>query len=225
MVAQCVQPICKQVSIEILPSGRLGYPVSINRSGRPVFVDSKGVRMCMHGEKVTTIRMWKKAEQADPGFERGSECTCCNVDGLMTARAAAACEPPAAFDPTCDNLYGLLGALDAPEKEIDSRPQRLALKTAGAELWIQPSGMVVCEHGNSRKILSKLCEQRKLCSPAESPPVHFRSKRVARCDCIMKVPRRHGSIFGDAFRAKTKRARARAAAGVPQGTSSKLAIE
>jgi len=218
--------MCQQVSI--LPSGRLGYPTSINRSGRPVFVDSKGVRMCMHGEKVATIRNWMAAEHADPGFERGSECTCCNVDGLMTARPAVACDPPAAYGRKCDNLYGLLGALGASEKEINSRPQRLALKTAGTELWVQPSGMIVCEHGNSRKILSKLCKQRqreRRSPEASMPPAHFRAKRVTRCGCIMKVPRRQGSVFGDAFRARQGRALARPATTVPQDTSSELAIE
>ena len=221
MAAQHVQPMCQQVSI--LSSGRLGYPVSTNRSGRPVFVDTKGVRMCIHGEKVSTIRKWMTAEQADPCFKRWSQCTCRNVDGLMSARPVVACNPPEAYGSKCDNLYGLLGALGAPEEEINSRPQRFALKTAGAELWVQPSGMVVCEHGNSRKIMDKL--QRQRCSTEESlPPAHLRAKRVVRCGCIMKIPRRHGSVFGDAFRAK--RARALAAKGVSQDTSSdELAIE
>ena len=192
--------------VSILPSGRLGYPVSINRSDRPVFVDPNGARMCMHGEKAHTIRTWTAAERAhEPGFTRTSACTCCNADGLLSARPAAPCDVPA----TNNGLYGLLGALGAPEKEIDSRPQRLALKTADAELWVQPSDMVVCEHGNSRKILNKLREQREGCSP-QDPPIHFRSKRVVRCECVIRVPRRHGSVFGDALNVKGRRVRARA---------------
>ena len=202
MPTQCLLSGSQQVSI--LSSGRLGYPASINRSDKPVFIDTRGARMCMHGEKGALIRTWMAAEKDDPGFDRGSPCTCRNVDGLMSGGPTAACDPPKAYGPKSENLYDLLGVLGAPEKESGSRPQRLALETTGSELWVQPSGQVVCEHGNSRKILDKLQRQRASMADEQSP-AHFRSSGMTRCGCIMKVPRRRGSVFGDASRARRVR--------------------
>jgi hypothetical protein len=82
-------------------------------------------------------------------------------------------------------LYKLLTAMGNEEKMVNTRPQRIALKTPTCELWIQPSGTIVCPHGNSRKVLGRMRKE----------ATRFRSNGVVKCNCMMNIPRRVGSVF------------------------------
>ena len=140
----------------LLSSGRLGREVGVNRSDRPVFIDSEGHICCEHGERAPTIQAWLNAERAKDGGSRPSVCDCQNLDGLLTSYSVEESEWPKL---TC-SVYKQLGALGAQETNFNTRPQRFALTTReGVELWVQPSGMLVCKHGNSKKTTGEIEEQ------------------------------------------------------------------
>ena len=170
---------------ELLLSGRLGRQVTVNRSDNAVFIDSEGQLCCKHGERAPTIQAWLNAERVaseDNGFTRPSSCDCQNVDGLLTSYNIEETEWPKMG---C-SLYKCLGALGASEIK-HARPQRFAIKThESSEIWVQPSGTLVCKHGNSKKMLNKLLANRD---------TKFRSSRVTKCYCSLRVPRRVGSVF------------------------------
>ena len=169
--------------IELLDSGRLARKVATNRSDHPVYVDSEGHTCCLHGERAQSIQCWLLFERKDPAFKRPSCCDCQNVDGLWTTYQSAKDLP---WPESSESLFTMLGHFGAPEITNNTRPQRKALTThAGIELWIQPSGTLVCKHGNTRKMLSKM----------KSDAANFRSSRVVKCDCTLSIPRRIGSIF------------------------------
>jgi hypothetical protein len=79
--------------------------------------------------------------------------------------------------------------------------ERRALRMGDTELWIQPSGSIVCRHGNSRKVIKRM-------SKADDT-VRFKGTGVIKCACSLSVPRRVGSVL---VSAKAKRARAASAA-------------
>ena len=168
--------------VRLLASGRLGQQVSVNRSDRPVFIDPDAQLCCEHGERAMTIQSWLTLERSNPDFKRPSVCDCQNIDGLLTSYPEAqVCLPSAE-----ESLYKVLGEIGSEETRPSSRPQRLALRmSSGAEVWVQPSGTLVCRHGNSRKILARMNQGEK----------RFRSKGVVKCNCVLTVPRRVGSVF------------------------------
>jgi hypothetical protein len=168
----------------LLASGRLGRQVSVNRSDRPVYVDREGLPCCAHGERATTIQSWLKHERLEPAFARPSDCDCQNIDGLMTAYNVGGDDFP---DTGGASLYRLLCAVGAEATTPGSRPQRLALRMGTNELWVQPSGTVVCQHGNSRKVLAKM----RKCDDA----ARFRGAKVIQCSCALRTPRRLGSVL------------------------------
>ena len=85
-------------------------------------------------------------------------------------------------------FLGLLGLLGAEEANVNTRPQRYALAThTGVEIWVQPTGSLVCKHGNTKKILTKVA--------TKDDSSKFRSSRITKCDCALNIPRRVGSIF------------------------------
>lgn len=169
--------------ITLLGSGRLARKVATNRSDQSVFIDSEGQTCCSHGERAPSIQAWIAAERKDATFKRPSLCTCQNVDGLLTTYAAAKAPWPSSGA----SLFKLLGVLGAKELSNNTRPQRLALTThTGCEVWIQPTGTLVCKHGNTRKLLHKM---------KRSTATHFRSSRVVVCNCTLSVPRRNGTVF------------------------------
>ena len=170
-------------SLRLTPAGRLGVQVAQNKSDQPVLVCAEGKAMCVHGERAASIQAWLNAERADPNYNRPSVCTCKNLDGLLTDyRGVTPPVPPVDLK----SLYKLLGTLDAAECVNNSRPQRLAIKTATSELWIQPAGTVVCKHGNTRKVISKM---------AKTDGARHRRSSVTKCACCLSVPRRVGSVF------------------------------
>tara|TARA_B110001452_G_scaffold86424_1_gene70600 strand:+ start:437 stop:1027 length:591 start_codon:yes stop_codon:yes gene_type:complete len=176
----------------LLASGRLGRKVGINRSDRPVFIDSEGHICCEHGERAPTIQAWINLERAkDEGdvTNRPSVCDCQNLDGLLTRYDIDEAQWPKL---TCP-LFKQLGSLGAAEAKFNTRPQRFALTThEGVELWVQPSGMLVCKHGNSKKTLNKLLQN-------TNDKAKFRSSRIVKCGCSsLAVPRRVGSVFAAA---------------------------
>lgn len=175
----------------LLASGRLGREVGINRSDRPVFIDSEGHICCEHGERAPTIQAWINAERErakDEGdaTNRPSVCNCQNLDGLLSSYGIDEAQWPKL---TCP-LFKQLGSLGAAEAKFNTRPQRFALTThEGVELWVQPSGMLVCKHGNSKKTLLKLQD-------TNNTRPKFRSSRIVKCGCTsLAVPRRVGSVF------------------------------
>ena len=170
----------------LLESGRLARRVGTNRSGRDVFVDVGGHAVCEHGERAATIEAWMKREKADAAFVRPSACTCGNVDGLRTKYDVAAADLPA--QPTSAALFALLGELGCEEAlGAQARPQRLAYrsKARGGEVWVQPSGALVCPHGNSRRVLATIRKRDKA----------HRSHSVVQCDCKLAMPDREGSLL------------------------------
>ena len=171
-------PVC------LLPSGRIARQVSINRSNEPVFIDKDGVTCCRHGERGATIQAWLNTERADPEFSRPSTCDCGNLDGLLTAYDITTVDLPVLEKD--ETLFKLLGTMGADELKVNSRPQRLALKTDKCELWIQPTGTIVCKHGNSRKVIARM---------AKAEATRFRSSRIVKCNCYLSVPRRVGSVL------------------------------
>ena len=167
--------------VAFLPSGRLGRQIAVNRSDKPVFVDASGHACCVHGERAPSIQAWINQEKSDANFRRPSVCDCKNVDGLLTTYNVAESDWPK----TEGSLYKLLGTMESEEKTMNTRPQRLALKTPTCELWIQPAGTIVCAHGNSRKVLSRM----------HKDATRFKSAGVVKCACKMQVPRSVGSVF------------------------------
>ena len=170
----------------LLASGRIGREVGINRSDRPVFVDSDGQICCEHGERAATIQSWINAERETPdtAVSRPSVCDCANLDGLLTTYDV----PNENLPVHSGSLFKLCGSLGTAEITANTRPQRFVLTThEGHELWVQPSGTIVCKHGNSRKTLNKL----NTCKTAR-----FRSSSIVKCDCrSLRIPRRVGSVF------------------------------
>jgi hypothetical protein len=171
-------------STVLLPSGRVGRQVAINRSDKPVFIDNEGKLVCNHGERAPSIMCWLASERTDPTFVRPSVCDCGNIDGLMTEyqiKESDRPKPPSAEQP----LYKFLGTVGAEETIMNTRPQRKALVTRHGEIWVQPAGTLVCKHGNTRKTLAKIANG-NLC---------FKRKPCMLCKCSLKIPRRVGSIF------------------------------
>ena len=171
---------------KLLQSGRLGRQVTMNRSDNAVFIDSDGHLCCKHGERAPAIQAWLNAERAAKEgtiFSRPSCCDCQNVDGLLTSYEIEKTEWPKMG---C-SLYKCLGVLGAQEIN-HTRPQRLAITThENSEIWVQPSGTLVCKHGNSKKILKKLASNRD---------TKFRSSCVFKCSCPpLSINRRVGSVF------------------------------
>ena len=170
---------------KLLESGRMGRQVALNRSDKPVFVDNQGKLTCHHGERAICIQEWLAKERADESFVRPSVCDCQNIDGLLTDYKLAdtdKCVCPASMR----DFYQLLGALDAEQKVLNTRPQRKALTTPEGELWMQPSGTLVCTHGNTRKMLSRF---------AAGHAPSFKRKSLTPCKCTLRIPRRRGSVF------------------------------
>ena len=182
-----VTPLPTPVSlgpVQLLASGRIARQVSINRSNEPVFIDKDGVTCCRHGERPATIQAWLNAERADPAFTRTSPCDCGNLDGLLTEYDLTAADLPVLGKG--ETLFELLGKMNADECKVNSRPQRLALKTSASELWIQPKGTIVCKHGNSRKVIARM---------VKGDATRFRSSGVVKCSCCLSIPRRVGSVL------------------------------
>ena len=178
--------------LEILPSGRLCRRVTSNRSGKPVYIDGEKKLVCVHGERGYTIQGWLTREAKGEAREKvrfSSPCNCENVLGLMSEYDVAEADVPqqTAFD----GVFALLGAIGAEERIIRTIPQRLAFSPGNgvADIWVQPNGKQVCEHGNSRVILAKM----------QKSPSGAKYKGPSRvvCNCKWKVPRREGSIFGE----------------------------
>ena len=172
-------------SEQLLDSGRTGRQVAVNRSDKPVFLDSQGKLVCHHGERAASIQEWMAKERMGPSYERPSVCDCGNIDGLL--RKYDINQGDRVMSPLQGNLYKLLGNLGAEQKVINTRPQRKAIATSDGEVWVQPTGTLVCTHGNTRKALAKIAAGRG---------VSFKRKLSVTCNCVLKVPRRTGSIFG-----------------------------
>ena len=115
---------------------------------------------------------------------RPSVCDCTNLDGLLTTYDV----PNEILPVHGGSLFKLCGSLGTAEIKATTRPQRFVLTThAGHELWVQPSGTIVCRHGNSQKTLNKL----NTCKTAR-----FRSSNIVKCSCrSLSIPRRVGSVF------------------------------
>jgi hypothetical protein len=179
--------------VVFLPSGRLGRQISVNRSDRPVFIDCDGKSCCSHGERAPSVLAWLSQEKLNPHFQRPSVCDCGNVDGLMTTYDIKESDRPTLEG----SLFKFLGTMGSEEKVMNTRPQRLALKTPSCELWVQPVGTIVCEHGNSRKVLNRMIND----------AARFKRKGVVKCNCKMQLPRRIGSVFcgGKASECRTTR--------------------
>ena len=170
-------------ALQLMASGRLGVPVATSKSDQPVLIDTSGHIMCMHGERAPSIQAWLNAERADASFQRPSVCTCQNLDGLLTdyKHATAPALPSENI-----SLFKLLGTLQAQEVVNNGRPQRLAIETPSSQIWIQPTGTIVCRHGNTRKVLCKI---------AKDGQARHRRNGVTKCDCSISIPRRVGSVF------------------------------
>ena len=128
----------------LLASGRIGREVGVNRSDRPVFVDSDGHICCEHGERAATIQSWINAERETPdtAVSRPSVCDCANLDGLLTTYDV----PNENLPVHGGSLFKLCGSLGTAEITANTRPQRFVLTThEGHELWVQPSGTIVCK--------------------------------------------------------------------------------
>jgi hypothetical protein len=170
--------------VQLLASGRIARQVSINRSNEPVFIDKDGVTCCRHGERPATIQAWLNSERVDPKFARPSTCDCGNLDGLLTDYDLTAADLPTLSKD--ETLFELLGKMNADECKVNTRPQRLALRTGTSELWIQPKGTIVCKHGNSRKVIVRMMK---------GDAKRFRSSAVVKCACCLSIPRRVGSVL------------------------------
>ena len=142
----------------LLASGRIGREVAVNRSDRPVFVDSDGHICCEHGERAATIQSWINAERETPDTAvcRPSVCDCANLDGLLTTYDV----PNENLPVHGGSLFKLCGSLGTAEITANTRPQRFVLTThEGHELWVQPSGMIVSGTDRRFPALCKKCRQ------------------------------------------------------------------
>jgi len=203
---------------QLLESGRLGRQVAMNRSDKPVFVDTQGKLCCRHGERAATIQEWIAKERLDPSFLRPTRCDCANVDGLLTdyrlqKAAFRPVEAPLPRAARLAKLYKLLGTMGAEEKVVNTRPQRKALTSAEGDVWVQPAGTLVCVHGNTVKPLAKIAKMAKITVEADQHRTSsFKRKAVVFCACLLKVPRRRGSVFAVASKAPPEWEAAAAAA-------------
>ena len=167
----------------VLASGRLCRQVAVNRSDKPVYVDAQGKLTCHHGERSPSIMYWIAKERSDPNYKRPSVCDCANVDGLLTDYSY---DPPAPHPNPQVPLYQLLRELGAEEKVIHSRPQRKVLGSGDSETWVQPSGTIVCAHGNTRHTVERM---------KADPSMRFKRKSIQKCCCTILIPKRIGSVF------------------------------
>jgi hypothetical protein len=167
----------------VLASGRLCRQIATNRSDNPVYVDAQGKLTCHHGERSPSIMYWNAKERAEPGYKRPSVCDCANVDGLLTDYTY---ESPSPSPDPATPLYKLLHVLGAEEKTIRSRPQRKVLGSGESEIWVQPSGTIVCAHGNTRKMVERM---------KADPSTRFKCKSIQKCHCTVQFPKRIGSVL------------------------------
>ena len=116
---------------------------------------------------------------------RPSACDCGNIDGLLSVYTY---DTESLHEPALEDLslYKLLERLGAEQRTVNTRPQCKAITTKTGEVWVQPAGTLVCKHGNTRKVISKLTAG-GTCS--------FKRKSLVKCDCALHIPRRTGSIF------------------------------
>ena len=180
--------VCTEMGkTELLASGRLGRQIAVNRSNRPVYIDSQGKNVCMHGERAGTIQGFLQAERDGQKDRRyPSICNCENVDGLLSNTSPDLMNDGAgATESSPKSLFELLVVLGAEEKAAYGRPQRKALGEGDNEVWVQPAGTLVCQHGNTRKTLLKIKQGSST----------FKRKSTVRCSCTIAVPRRVGSVF------------------------------
>lgn len=176
--------VLEKDGLALLPSGRIGRRLLVNKSNRPVYVDSHGKRVCMHGERAGTIMGFIQAERGGKEDVRApSTCDCLNTDGLLSTPASSEL---GSVPETRGSVFELLVRLDAVEKVVNGRPQRKAVGEGDQEIWIQPAGTLVCSHGNTRKRLIKM---------KQGSGAVFKCKSMVRCGCTIAPLRRNGSVF------------------------------
>lgn len=173
------------MSLRLTPAGRIGLPVALSKSNRDVLVCTKSKTMCVHGERPASLLAWMASERADPTFKRPSVCDCQNLDGLLTDYKGSC---PFVPDVRMTTLYKALGEIGTEEIVVCGRPQRLAIDASpsSGQIWIQPAGTVVCQHGNTRKMIAAM---------ANPETARRRKNDVTVCDCKLVIPRRQGSVF------------------------------
>ena len=144
------------------------------------------ISTCITLHTHTGITAWQAAERKDPAFVRPSACDCGNIDGLMSVYTY---DTDSLHEPALEqlSLYKLLERLGAEQRIINTRPQCKAITTKTSEVWVQPAGTLVCKHGNTRKVITKL-------TTGEAGSFKRKSSLV-KCDCTLNIPRRTGSIF------------------------------
>ena len=185
----------------VLSSGRLGRLIAHNASDEAIFIGEDGRPLCRHGEKASSILNWASRERSEDAkwadFERDSVCDCSGILGLLTNYIDG--ETPEynvskddlpKFNGKRSSLYEFLGGAAAEECRVRNVPQRFVSKipVSGHGIWMQPSGMLVCKHGNSAKVLRKMNPP----NPATAQVKPYTCDRRDRCTCRLDIPRRCG---------------------------------
>lgn len=171
--------------LQLLLSGRVGYPIGLNRDGRQVFVGLDGKCLCRHGELASSIQSTIEKNKKRCGrldIRPEAECGCINTVGLQRVVHEDDWPPP----PASLSVFDLLP--ETTEKDAMGRRQRQAYpgsNTPYQNLWVTHSGGLVCQHGNSKAVIKSFRDPSKTVSLVG---------RV-RCCCTITFPRRSNSVF------------------------------
>jgi len=133
-----------------LPNGRLGLAVPCKK--RRVFLAADGhTRLCEHGETASAISQYSNGSRTRPV---GSACSCTNTDGLTAGRFEKA--PP--NWPNASSYYDVLVARDAEAIELPGgrSARRLPYAIGVTEVFMLPTGVLRCRHGNSESTLRSI---------------------------------------------------------------------
>ena len=133
-----------------LPNGRLGLPVPCKK--RRVFLATDGrTRLCEHGETASAISQYANGSRTRPV---DSACSCMNCDGLTAGRFQ---KPPPDW-PNAPSYYDVLVARDAEAIVLPGgrEARRLPHAIGSTEVFMLPSGVLRCRHGNSESTLRSI---------------------------------------------------------------------
>ena len=226
-------------AVQVLASGRLGRQVATNEARDPVYVgeiDASGERapaLCKHGERHPTISGWLHMEKR-PDF-KGRTDSVCDCDGTLGLHfdlvamwakrmsnvtgcsLADARESTLSLLPTYtapSDVYDAAIAMGNKTRMNNKRPQVFLCVSpeTKTDIYMQPIGRLVCEHGNCAKYLRKMnppdeavSDRCRSASKQKLERVDFDAKRRTSCSCKFVVPRRWGSRLLPPYRKPAKK--------------------
>lgn len=159
----------------LTPTLRVAVFSHINKLGDDVLVETDlKTKLCRHGETSSTIRNWLQLEAnaRSKGMEpptRPSVCDCQHTLGLQNRTNTCPSTPPA-------SVYDVLVSNEA--KEMDVGESAPALQLGDRDVYLSPSGIVLCVH-----------KERLIPTSKAARPCAFKARR-GKCGCALTLPRR-----------------------------------